>query len=145
MNGSVISGVQLKARPRIPTPDVTKEVMDREHNRFAITTLNSLSASNAMTNGTPSIASGVALMTHQLANTPSMYPSTINNDMPVVGTLLLSPIKEMDSSSVNNTLQVGHPATAALAKAVLPHNLQSGFGTVSLGTPTGIFHNILII
>lgn len=57
------------------------------------------------------------------------HPTTINNDVPVVGTLLLTPIKEMDSGSVNNTLQVGHPTTTALAKAVLPSSIQAGFGT----------------
>lgn len=74
-------------------------------------------------------------MTHQLANTPSMYPSAMSNDWntEVVGTLLLSPIKEMDSSSVNNTLQIGHPATNALAQAILPKNLAgTGF---ALQTP----------
>lgn len=132
-----MSGAQAKNRPRIPTPaDVTKEVIDREHNRFAITTINSLGSTSDEhgMKATPSISSGVAMMTHQLANTPSMYQSSIGNEVPVVGTLLLSPIKEMDSSSVNNTLQIGHPTTAALAKAVLPHNLQASFGAVSLGT-----------
>lgn len=73
------------------------------------------------------IASGVALMAHQLANTPSMYPTSINNsDVSVVGTLLLSPIKELDSISVNNTLQAGHSATQALAQAILPASLKAG-------------------
>lgn len=63
------------------------------------------------------------------------HPTTINNDVPVVGTLLLTPIKEMDSGSVNNTLQVGHPATAALAKAVLPSSIQAGFGTNNSSLP----------
>ncbi|XP_034658283.1 uncharacterized protein LOC117895024 isoform X1 [Drosophila subobscura] len=46
----------------------------------------------------------------------------------VLGTLLLSPIKEMDSSSSNNTLIPGHPATAALAQAI---NMKDGFPAVS--------------
>lgn len=45
----------------------------------------------------------------------------------VLGTLLLSPIKEMDSSSSNNTLIPGHPATAALAQAVMPTRLKDAF------------------
>lgn len=64
-----------------------------------------------------------------------MYPSPTSNNWntEVVGTLLLSPIKEMDSSSVNNTLQIGHPATNALAQAILPKNLTAtGF---ALQTP----------
>lgn len=63
------------------------------------------------------------------------HPTTINNDVPVVGTLLLTPIKEMDSGSVNNTLQVGHPTTAALAKAVLPSSIQANFGNSSVSIP----------
>lgn len=72
-------------------------------------------------------------MAHQLANTPSMFPQNNTQDLSVVGTLLLSPIKEMDSNSTHNTLQAGHPATAALAQAVLPKSLQNAqFGSVSI-------------
>jgi len=56
---------------------------------------------------------------------PGMYPSSYAHDTllhqesgQVLGTLLLSPIKEMDSSSSNNTLIPGHPATAALAASM---------------------------
>lgn len=69
-------------------------------------------------------------MTPQL-NTPqtAMYPSyastnSANHDGQVLGTLLLSPIKEMDSTSSNNTLIPGHPSTNALAQAVMPNNLK---------------------
>lgn len=58
INGSVMSSVTLKARPRIPTPDVTKEVTDRE-NRFSLGT-------SALGHTAQSVASGVALMTHQV-------------------------------------------------------------------------------
>lgn len=131
-----MSGAPHKNRPRIPTPDVAKEIT--ESSRFAITTFNSIpiTSTSGISGAAPSsIASGVALMTQQLANTPSMYPSSMSNDWSteVVGTLLLSPIKEMDSSSVNNTLQIGHPATNALAQAILPKNLTAtGF---ALQTP----------
>ena len=91
----------------------------------------SRSMSNHNIQPTPSIASGVALITQQLATTPSMYPGQDT----VVGTLLLSPIKEMEPGSVNNTLHPGHPATSALAKSILPAALQSsGFSAVNLTT-----------
>lgn len=59
INGSVMSSI-TKARPRIPTPDVTKEVLDRE-NRFTMGT-------SALGNTAQSVASGVALMTQQVQN-----------------------------------------------------------------------------
>lgn len=64
---------------------------------------------------TTNVSGGVAMMTQQLARTPSVYPSV--SDPQVIGTLLLSPIKELDQSSGHNTLQPGHPATKALANA----------------------------
>lgn len=100
-----------RSRPRIPTPDVSKDVQDRR-----------LSIPNH--GGIQSVASGVALTAQQLATTPSIYPS---NNLPVVGTLLLSPIKESDASN-NNTLQAGHPSTTALANSILPLNFKSAHG-----------------
>uniref|UniRef100_A0A182R0G2 Bestrophin homolog n=1 Tax=Anopheles farauti TaxID=69004 RepID=A0A182R0G2_9DIPT len=115
LNGSVISNVPQKARPRIPTPDVTKE--------------SRVPPLGTMTTSTANIASGVALMATQLANNPSIYPASTatlnNNEVPVVGTLLLAPIKELDSSSTTNTLHSGQSATAALAKSILPSTLKS--------------------
>ncbi|XP_036337619.1 uncharacterized protein LOC118747667 [Rhagoletis pomonella] len=107
-----------KARPRIPTPDVTKESGEKDLN-----------------------ATKTVIMTSQLSTPTSMYPytSTNNQDGPVLGTLLLSPIKEMDSSSSNNTLIPGHPTTTALAQAVLPANLKDvNFGVVSPPVTTNI-------
>lgn len=75
----------------MPTPDVTKEVMDRE-NRLAMGMQNM----------------GV-IMAHQ----------GYQNEVPVLGALVLSPIQELDGGSVNNTLHAGAPGTAALARAVL--------------------------
>lgn len=77
-----------RVRERVPTPE--------NDNRLN---------SNNPFNGVPSIASGVALTAQQLATNPSIFPSTTNNSMPILGTLLLSPIKESDS--VNNTLSSG--------------------------------------
>uniref|UniRef100_A0A182U742 Bestrophin homolog n=1 Tax=Anopheles melas TaxID=34690 RepID=A0A182U742_9DIPT len=115
LNGSVISNVPQKARPRIPTPDVTKE--------------SRVAPLGTVTTSTANIASGVALMATQLANNPSIYPASTatlnNNEVPVVGTLLLAPIKELDSSSTTNTLHSGQSATASLAKSILPSTLKS--------------------
>lgn len=120
-----MSSVPLKNRPRIPTPDVSKEGNDKE-NRFNLTpvtlSVTSAGTSGQMTSTTTNVASGVALMPQHLSTT---YPN-LNNDMPVtLGTFFLSPIKEQDSGSVHNTLQAGNPATAALAKAIIPATLQS--------------------
>lgn len=133
LNGAVLSSVALKNRPRIPTPDVTKEGMEKE-NRFNLTpatlgvTSTSGSTSNQFTSSTANVASGVALMAQQLTTS---YPGLNGNDMPVMGTLLLSPIKELESNSVHNTLQAGSPTTNALAKAVIP-TLQSDWRTGKL-------------
>ncbi|XP_058975703.1 uncharacterized protein LOC101900043 isoform X1 [Musca domestica] len=110
-----------KSRPRIPTPDVTKEPPNIDKDVNANTTNNTTATTNS--------ANTAVLMTPQLSTQTTMYPyaSTTNNNLDgqVLGTLLLSPIKEMDSSSSNNTLIPGHPQTAALAQAVLPSNLAS--------------------
>ncbi|XP_017844295.2 bestrophin-3 isoform X1 [Drosophila busckii] len=110
-----------KPRPRIPTPEVTKD------------------------GSTNPVSSAVIMAPQQLStqsttntNTSGMYPTytasgtNLHQDSgQVLGTLLLSPIKEMDSSSSNNTLIPGHPATAALAQAVLPTRLKDGGYTAS--------------
>nr|XP_016934735.1 bestrophin homolog 15 isoform X1 [Drosophila suzukii] len=93
-----------KSRPRIPTPEVAKD------------------------GNTNPATSSVLMAPQQLSTTsapPGMYPSSYTHDTllhqesgQVLGTLLLSPIKEMDSSSSNNTLIPGHPATAALAASM---------------------------
>nr|CAI5860298.1 unnamed protein product [Callosobruchus analis] len=113
------STMPVKSRPRIPTPDVTKEVVDRE---------NRLAASVAHVQS--QISAGLTLMPHQLAAGYGSYPA---GDVPVVQ-VVLSPIQELDgSSSVNNTLHAGQPGTAALAQAVL----SPGLGPV-LATPVSV-------
>ncbi|XP_018802382.1 PREDICTED: uncharacterized protein LOC108977213 isoform X2 [Bactrocera latifrons] len=114
-----------KTRPRIPTPDASKELGEKDLDA-PIQNLNA------------PIGTNTVIMTPQLSTQTSMYPytSTNNQDGPVLGTLLLSPIKEMDSSSSNNTLIPGHPTTTALAQAVLPANLKDmNFGVVSPTAP----------
>ncbi|CAH4038516.1 bestrophin-4 [Pieris brassicae] len=96
-NGSAIP-ITLRNRPRIPTPEVTKEVIDRE---------------NHLTMGMPNMG---VIMAHQ----------GYQNEVPVLGALVLSPIEELDSGSVNNTLHAGQPGTTALAQAVLSPNLAQG-------------------
>lgn len=119
MNGSAVP-VTLKNRPRIPTPDVTKEVVDRE---------NRLAAANNM--ATPSqISQGVALMAHQLSQGHATSFSSYNTDGPEVQ-VVLTPIQELDGGSHNNTLHANSPGTAALAQAVLSPTLGSaGIGSV---------------
>ncbi|XP_037957294.1 bestrophin homolog 22 isoform X2 [Teleopsis dalmanni] len=101
-----------KTRPRIPTPEVTKETGEKDSNA----------------------TKAAVIMTPQLSTQTSMYPYTSSNgqDGPVLGTLLLSPIKEMDSSSSNNTLIPGNATTTALAQAIMPTNRKDvGFGVTS--------------
>lgn len=115
-----------KTRPRIPTPEVTKD-------------------------GSTNTASSAVIMAPQQLSTQStsgMYPSyhstntggtNMHQDSgQVLGTLLLSPIKEMDSSSSNNTLIPGHPTTAALAQAVMPTRLKEGYTATTLPTESNI-------
>ncbi|XP_066250882.1 bestrophin-3 [Euwallacea similis] len=103
------SSMQIKNRPRIPTPDVTKEVSERENqNRYVLT-----SGSNATLPGSS---------LNMMSQLPS-YPGYAPNDVPVVQ-VVLSPIQELDGSgSVNNTLHAHSPGTAALAQAVLSPTL----------------------
>lgn len=54
-----------------------------------------------------------------------MYP-TSSGDVPVLGTFLLSPIKELDTGSLNSTLHANSPSTVQLAKT-----LQSSSPTLS--------------
>ncbi|KAF5278965.1 hypothetical protein FQA39_LY05643 [Lamprigera yunnana] len=108
----------VKNRPRIPTPDVTKEVVDRE-NRF----ISAATLQNQMTQG-------VALVPHHISSPYTPYPGS---EMPVLQ-VVLSPIQELDGTgSVNNTLHPGQPGTAALAQAVL----SPGLGPV-LTTPVSL-------
>ncbi|XP_039763402.1 bestrophin-4 isoform X2 [Pararge aegeria] len=112
-NGSVIP-TTLRNRPRIPTPE-SKEVMDRE-NRLAMGMQNM----------------GV-IMAHQ----------GYQNEVPVLGALVLSPIQELDSGSVNNTLHAGQPGTTALAQAVLSPGLGQVVSPVTL-SPIGVSQITLV-
>lgn len=112
-----------RVRERIPTPENENRLnanaaAHHSHNPFS---------------GIPSIASGVALTAQQLATTPSIFPSS--NNVPILGTLLLSPIKESDS--VNNTLSSGSLTTN---KSILPLNIKSNTQFGSLVIPTNQDH-----
>ncbi|XP_012525872.1 uncharacterized protein LOC105830813 [Monomorium pharaonis] len=105
--------VSLKNRPRIPTPDVTKEVIDREH-RLA------LSATNAA-----NIGAGVV----GVIPANGHYPT----DLSVV---VLSPIQETESTPAS-----GKSGAAALAQAVLSPTLTSaGLMTPVTLTPVTMGH-----
>lgn len=112
INGSAIP-ITLRNRPRIPTPDVNKEVIERD-NRLATMGM------------THSGHMGVTLMAQQ----------GYQNEVPVLGALVLSPIQELDSNSVNNTLHAGQPGTTALAQAVLsPALTTAGISPILTGAP----------
>lgn len=132
-----------KARPRIPTPEVTK---DGSTNTGKCALRLRLCTSHSYQSIAPRplrVASNAVIMAPQQLNTHSTsgipytsYSHSTNSSGgtnmhqdsgQVLGTLLLSPIKEMDSSSSNNTLIPGHPTTAALAQAVMPTRLKDAF------------------
>lgn len=54
-----------------------------------------------------------------MQNMGVIMSQSYQNEVPVLGALVLSPIQELDSGSVNNTLHAGQPGTTALAQAVL--------------------------
>lgn len=101
-----------RVRERVPTPE-----NDNRLNPFS---------------GIASIASGVALTAQQLATNPSIFPSSTNNNssMPILGTLLLSPIKESDS--VNNTLSSGSMVVSPSNSLLSPYikSTNSPFGSL---------------
>lgn len=83
----------------------------------------------------PNIAESLALATRQFATEPSVYPTNDNN-VPIA-TLQLSPINEMDSGSVNNTLNTNSPTTAELARSVVIPTVTSGGGFATItNTPS---------
>lgn len=113
LNGQMVQRV----RERIPTPE--------NDNRLTVNHNNNNPFSNIQ-----SIATGVALSAQTLATNPSIFPQS--NNVPILGTLLLSPIKESDS--VNNTLSSG---SLAPSKTILPFNLKSTntqFGSLMIPT-----------
>lgn len=100
---STAGSIPAKNRPRIPTPDVTKEVVDRE-NRLAA----------KVANMQQHFSEGVAVLPNDF---PPGYPHGTGD---TVVSVFLQPIQELDGTgSVNNTLHAGQPGTAALAQAIL--------------------------
>ncbi|KAG5677592.1 hypothetical protein PVAND_007340 [Polypedilum vanderplanki] len=120
--GSVLNGqMGQRIRERVPTPE--------NENR-----LNINSTTNNPFTTIPTIASQVTLTatSQQLTTAPSIFQST-NNSVPILGTLLLSPIKESDS--VNNTLSSGSLTTVTQSQSILPINITSAnaqFGSLVL-------------
>ncbi|KAL1517097.1 hypothetical protein ABEB36_000905 [Hypothenemus hampei] len=112
------SAMHIKNRPRIPTPDVTKEILEKEKENQ----LRQLPpAPSSSTPGATSSSPSLTLLPHQLSTYPSAGYSS--SDVPVVQ-VVLSPIQELDGTgSVNNTLHAHTPGTAALAQAVLSPTL----------------------
>lgn len=61
-----------------------------------------------------------------------MYPTNVSApDVPVLGTFLLSPIKELDTGSLNNTLHANSPSTMQLAKALQNSGIVTDSPTLS--------------
>ncbi|KAL7049190.1 hypothetical protein ACKWTF_003627 [Chironomus riparius] len=120
--GNILNGQMVpRVRERVPTPENDSRI-----------NINSTSNNNPFT--LPSISSSVAMATSQLATNPTMFPSS-NNSVPILGTLLLSPIKESDS--VNNTLSSGSLAAMTSNKSILPLNITSTnaqFGSLVMTT-----------
>jgi hypothetical protein len=103
--GNMLNGQMVqRVRERIPTPENDNRFNNNNHN-------------NPFSN-IQSIATGVALTAQNLATNPSIFPSS--NNVPILGTLLLSPIKESDS--LNNTLS---SSSLAPSKSILPLNYKS--------------------
>lgn len=108
-----------KVRERIPTPESDNRLNNGNFNQ-----------NNPFSN-IQTIASGVALTAQNLATNPSIFPSS--NNVPILGTLLLSPINESDS--VNNTLSSGSLAHHQ-TKSLLPFNVTSNaqFGSLVMNS-----------
>lgn len=107
-----------RVRERIPTPENDNRLNGHHninHNPFG---------------NIQSIATGVAMSAQNLATTPSIFPTSTNGPPTILGTLLLSPIKESDS--VNNTISSG---SLANNNSILQLNLSST-NTQSLVIPT---------
>lgn len=135
MNGSVVP-MALKNRPRIPTPDVTKEVVDRE-NKLAI--MNSASGTSGGSS-IPAVLNGVHHQQHHHHHHHQGY----STELPVVQ-VVLSPIQETEGGSGghHHHHQGGPGGTAALAHAVLSPALKTaGISSVTLngspGTATAV-------
>lgn len=117
----MLNGQMQKVRERIPTPESDNR-LNGQH---------SLShATNPFNNIQSTIATGVALTAQNLASNPTIFPSS--NNMPILGTLLLSPINEADS--VNNTLSSG---------SLAPFNVKSNtqFGSLVIPSNSGHEHD----
>lgn len=129
LNGLNVN-VANKVRPRIPTPEVAKDGNTNPATSAVLMAPQQL--------GTPSAPPGLfpaTYTTDHTSTTTAMHPESGQ----VLGTLLLSPIKEMDSSSSNNTLIPGHPATAALAASMkegfMPSNIPPAANITTLSFP----------
>ena len=132
MNGSAVP-VALKNRPRIPTPDVTKEVVDRE-NKLASMNIaqNATSSMSTVTSG-PMVLNGTHHQSHHNHNHHQGY----STELPLVQ-VVLSPIQELENGSGMSQHQATPGGTAALAQAVLsPALTTAGISSVTLNGAPG--------
>lgn len=108
-----------RVRERIPTPENDNRHLQNPFNNIQ------------------TIASGVALTAQNLATNPSIFPSS--NNVPILGTLLLSPIKESDS--VNNTLSSGSRAPSKSILSLNYKSTNSQFGSLVIPTSSTQDHD----
>jgi hypothetical protein len=135
MNGSAVP-VALKNRPRIPTPDVTKEVVDRENKLAHMNSVGGTSGGSS--------SSMVVNGAHHQQYHHHHHHQGYSTELPVVQ-VVLSPIQELESGSGghHHHHQGGPGGTAALAQAVLsPALTTAGISSVTLngnaGTATAV-------
>lgn len=123
--GNMLNGQMQKVRERIPTPESDNRLNGQQSLNHATNPFSNIQ----------SIATGVALTAQNLASNSSIFPSS--NNMPIMGTLLLSPINEADS--VSNTLT---SSSLAQNKSLLPFNVKSNtqFGSLVIPSSSGHDH-----
>ena len=132
MNGSAVP-VALKNRPRIPTPDVTKEVVDRENKLASMNSAQNVMSGMSGTSSGSIVLNGSHHQPHHNHHHHHHHHPGYSTELPVVQ-VVLSPIQELENGSGHQTTPGG---TAALAQAVLsPALTTAGIGSVTLnGTP----------
>lgn len=117
----------VKSRPRIPTPDVTKEVLSLSNHH-------SIPPHPHYPTTYHTHHSSIPSTTQQLSPLTLIGSGHGSGEMGPLVQVVLSPIQELDSvsGSVNNTLHSGQPGTAALAQAILSPGLGPVLTPVSL-------------
>ncbi|XP_055604391.1 bestrophin-1-like [Uranotaenia lowii] len=140
LHSLVITHGTQKSRSRISTPDIAKD-----SRKYPLT---SIPLNTSQPDRMPNIASGVALMTSQLASNPFIFPITTmpesglgHGDVPVVGTLLLAPIEELKVNSAVPNNPALEPSTTVIrtnVKPILPINNVTEINYANDGPSSGL-------